>query len=97
MDTFQNDPAVRLFVGSTAAMGVGVNLTVSSQAIFAEFDWTPGVLSQAESRLHRLGQSDSVLLQYLVIASSVDEKIFAAVHAKMRLIEVIVESQTLSQ
>ena len=97
MDTFQNDPAVRLFVGSTAAMGVGVNLTASSQAIFVKFDWTPGVLSQAESRLHRLGQSDSVLVQYLVIAGSIDEKILAAVHAKMRLIEVIVESQTLSQ
>jgi len=96
VDTFQNDPAVRLFVGSTAAMGVGVNLTASSQAIFVKFDWTPGVLSQAESRLHRLGQSDSVL-QYPVIAGSVDEKILAAVHAKMRLIEVIVESQTLSQ
>ena len=92
VDAFQNDPAVQFFVGSIAAMGVGVNLTASRQAIFVEFDWTPGVLSQAESRLHRLGQSHSILVQYLVIAGSVDEKILAAVQAKMRLTEVIVES-----
>lgn len=92
VDAFQNDPAVRFFVGSTSAMGVGVDLTASSQAIFVEFDWTPGVLSQAESRLHRLGQSDSVLVQYLVIAGSIDEKILAAVRAKMRLIDATIES-----
>ena len=91
VDAFQNDPAVRFFVGSTAAMGVGINLTASSHAIVVEADWTPGVLHQAESRLHRLGQSDSVLVQYLVIAGSIDEKILAAVHAKMRLIEATIE------
>ena len=91
VDAFQNDPAVRFFVGSIAAMGVGINLTASSHAIVIEADWTPGVLSQAESRLHRLGQSDSVLVQYLVIAGSIDEKILAAVHAKMRLIEATIE------
>jgi SNF2 family DNA or RNA helicase len=48
-------------------------------------------------QLHRLGQSDSVLVQYLVIAGSVDEKILAPGMRKIRLIEEIVESQTLSQ
>ena len=91
MDAFQNDPAVRFFVGSITAMGVGINLTASSHAIVIEADWTPGVLSQAESRLHRFGQSNSVLVQYLVIAGSIDEKILAAVHAKMRLIEATIE------
>ena len=91
VDAFKNDPAVRFFVGSIAAMGVGINLTASSHAIVIEADWTPGVLSQAESRLHRLGQSDSVLVQYLVIAGSIDEKILAAVHAKMHVIEVTIE------
>jgi SWI/SNF-related matrix-associated actin-dependent regulator 1 of chromatin subfamily A len=91
IDAFQNDPAIRFFVGSTAAMGLGINLTASSHAIVIEADWTPGVLHQAESRLHRPGQNDSVLVQYLVIAGSIDEKILAAVHAKMRLIEATIE------
>ena len=92
VDAFQNDPTVRFFIGSTAAMGIGINLTSSSHAIVVEADWTPGVLHQAEARLHRIGQNDSVLVQYLVIAGSVDEKILAAVHAKMRLIEATIEN-----
>jgi SWI/SNF-related matrix-associated actin-dependent regulator 1 of chromatin subfamily A len=94
VDAFQSDPAVRFFVGSIAAMGIGINLTAASQAIFVEPDWVPGVLHQAESRLRRLGQSDSVLVQYLVLAGSIDEKILGAVHAKMNLIEVTIETTT---
>jgi SWI/SNF-related matrix-associated actin-dependent regulator of chromatin subfamily A-like protein 1 len=91
VDRFQNDSKVHFFVGSTMAMGVGINLTAASHAILVESDWSPGVLHQAESRLHRIGQGNSVLVQYLVIAGSIDEKILAAVHAKMRLIEATIE------
>jgi SWI/SNF-related matrix-associated actin-dependent regulator of chromatin subfamily A-like protein 1 len=91
VDRFQNDPEARFFVGSTMAMGIGINLQTASHAVIIEADWTPGVLQQAESRLHRIGQSNSVLVQYLVIAGSIDEKILATVHAKMRLIEATIE------
>ena len=53
-------------------MGVGWTLTKSSHVLFAELDWVPGNLTQAEDRCHRIGQKDSVLVQHLVLDGSID-------------------------
>jgi SWI/SNF-related matrix-associated actin-dependent regulator 1 of chromatin subfamily A len=91
VDAFQRDDGIKYFVASTQTMGVGVTLTASARVIFVEQDWTPAMLEQAESRLHRIGQADSVLSQYLVVHDSIDEKIMAAVHAKMLVINAAIE------
>ena len=66
VDRFQNDPACRIALLSITAAGVGLTLTKANVEIFAELHWTPGVLSQAESRAHRRGQERKVVVQYLV-------------------------------
>lgn len=71
VDRFQNDPDCRAIVGTIGAMGVGLTLTASSHVIFVELDWTPGAMSQAEDRAHRIGQRSSVLVQHLVLTGSV--------------------------
>lgn len=48
--SFQNDPSVRVFLGSIGAAREGITLTAADVAIFAEIDWVPGNLSQAEDR-----------------------------------------------
>ncbi len=72
IDEFQSNEKCKLFIGSITAAGVGITLTAASHVVFAELDWVPGNVSQAEDRLHRIGQAESVLVQHLVFADSLD-------------------------
>lgn len=74
VDRFQTDHQCRLFVGSIMAAGTGITLTAASIVLFAEQEWTPGAMRQAEDRLHRIGTVSSVLAQYLVVNESLDAR-----------------------
>ncbi len=83
---FQDDKDIRLFIGTIGAAGVGLTLTASSYVVFAELDWVPGNVTQAEDRAHRIGQSDNVLVQHLVLEGSLDK----------RMADVLVEKQDIA-
>jgi len=86
VDRFQNDPSCRVFIGSIKAMGVGLTLTAAQVVCFAELDWTPSSLSQAEDRCHRIGQQGSVLVQHLVLDGSLDAMVARKVVQKQETI-----------
>lgn len=65
----------RLFAGGIQAAGIGVTLTAARIAVFGEMDWVPGNNTQAEDRLHRIGQKENVLIRYVVLRGSNDERI----------------------
>jgi len=87
VDAFQTQPSTRVFVGSIQAAGVGITLTAASHVVFAELDWVPGNLSQAEDRCHRIGQRDSVLVQHIVLAESIDARLAVTVVQKQDVID----------
>jgi SWI/SNF-related matrix-associated actin-dependent regulator 1 of chromatin subfamily A len=61
---------VRVFLGQIQAAGTGINglQEVCSSVVFAELDWTPGVMVQAMDRLHRIGQKAGSVNAYLLHA-----------------------------
>jgi SWI/SNF-related matrix-associated actin-dependent regulator 1 of chromatin subfamily A len=87
VDRFQKDPTCSLFIGSIMAAGVGITLTAASHVVFCELDWVPGNVSQAEDRCHRIGQRDSVLVQHLVLESSLDATMARRIIAKQEVID----------
>ena len=93
VDRFQNDDKIRIFVGNIQAAGVGITLTASSHVVFAELDWVPGNLSQAEDRAHRLGQRSSVLVQHLVLEGSIDSKMAKTVTDKQSTIDAAMDTE----
>lgn len=90
---FQNDPTCRLFVGSIRAAGVGLTLTAASTVVFAELDWTPGNVSQAEDRCHRIGQHDMVNVYHLVLDGSLDSRMARIIVAKQAIIDQALDIQ----
>ena len=87
VDRFQQDASVKVFIGSIQAAGVGITLTASSHVIFAELDWVPGNMTQAEDRCHRIGQAESVLVQHLVFEDSLDATMAKKIVEKQKVIE----------
>jgi len=84
---FQQDDTVRVFVGQIQAAGVGITLTAASHVVFAELDWVPGNMSQAEDRCHRIGQHDSVLVQHVVLDGSLDHRMATTLVKKQDIID----------
>jgi SWI/SNF-related matrix-associated actin-dependent regulator 1 of chromatin subfamily A len=93
VDSFQNDVNTKIFIGSITAAGVGYTLTASSNVIFIELNWVPGVMSQAEDRCHRIGTVNSVLCQYLVLEGSIDEKIANELISKQDIIDKCLDNK----
>ena len=88
VQAFQNGPA-RVFVGQIVAAGTGLTLTAARTVLFAELDWVPGNVTQAEDRCHRIGQKDTVRVFHLVAEGSIDARIVRAIVDKQQIIKEI--------
>jgi SWI/SNF-related matrix-associated actin-dependent regulator 1 of chromatin subfamily A len=87
VDKFQKDPNCGPFIGNIKAAGVGLTLTAADMVAFAELDWVPGNVTQAEDRAHRIGQTRNVLVQHLVLAGSLDANIAKTIVRKQAIID----------
>ncbi|KAL0429090.1 UNVERIFIED_CONTAM: putative helicase CHR10 [Sesamum radiatum] len=82
-DAYISSPFV--FLISTRAGGVGLNLMAADTVIFYEQDWNPQVDKQALQRAHRIGQSNHVLSINLVTGRTIEEVIMRRAERKLRL------------
>ena len=74
IDSFQNGDT-KLMVAGLRAGSMGINLTRAKYVIFAELDWSPAIHRQAEDRLHRIGQKNTVFAYYLIGKRTLDEHV----------------------
>jgi DNA helicase INO80 len=71
-----------VFLLSTRAGGLGINLTAADTVIFYDNDWNPTMDAQAMDRAHRLGQQRPVAVYRLVCAATVEERILLRAQQK---------------
>jgi len=72
---FQSDSSIFVFLLSTRAGGLGINLTSADTVIFYDSDWNPTIDSQAMDRAHRLGQTRQVTVYRLITRGTIEERI----------------------
>ncbi|KAA8499078.1 SWI/SNF chromatin-remodeling complex subunit snf22 [Porphyridium purpureum] len=86
------ESGVNVFLLSTRAGGVGLNLQSADTVILLDQDLNPLMDKQAISRCHRMGQMKPVLVLRLITADSVDELILSRCRSKIEMEEQIIEA-----
>lgn len=87
IDTFQSG-GTRFIVATFGAGGLGITLTAAHHVVLVDRPWTPGDAVQAEDRCHRIGQKDTVLVDWIQ-CGIVDQKIDALLLRKQGNISTI--------
>ena len=88
--SWQTDPSIFVFLLSTRAGGLGINLTAADTVIFYDSDWNPTVDQQAMDRAHRLGQTKQVTVYRLITKNTVEERIMQRAKQKDKIHKVVI-------
>ncbi|GAA5878567.1 hypothetical protein JCM1840_007453 [Sporobolomyces johnsonii] len=89
---WQTKPELFIFLLSTRAGGLGINLTAADTVIFYDSDWNPSNDAQAMDRAHRLGQTKQVTVYRLITKDTVDERIVQLARNKKLVQDAVVGS-----
>ncbi|KAI9802450.1 MAG: hypothetical protein M1825_002835 [Sarcosagium campestre] len=77
VDEFNNDPLQFVFLISTKAGGVGLNITSANKVVVVDPNWNPSHDLQAQDRAYRIGQVRDVEVFRLVSAGTIEEIVYA--------------------
>ncbi|XP_051569659.1 transcription activator BRG1 isoform X4 [Myxocyprinus asiaticus] len=94
-----NDPSFQYFIFllSTRAGGLGLNLQSADTVIIFDSDWNPHQDLQAQDRAHRIGQQNEVRVLRLCTVNSVEEKILAAAKYKLNVDQKVIQAGMFDQ
>ncbi|KRH93634.1 transcriptional activator [Pseudoloma neurophilia] len=90
VDVFQNQE-IFLFMLSTRAGGLGLNLTKANVVIFYDSDWNPTVDQQAMDRAYRLGNKEDVTVYRLITKGTVEEKMRDSAEYKEEIHRLVID------
>ena len=92
IDRFNSDPDSFMFILSTRAGGVGINLTAADTCIIFDSDWNPQNDVQAQARCHRIGQTKDVMIYRLITSRSFEQEMFDRASKKLGLEQAVLGS-----
>ncbi|XP_048651055.1 transcription activator BRG1 isoform X4 [Marmota marmota marmota] len=94
-----NEPGSEYFIFllSTRAGGLGLNLQSADTVIIFDSDWNPHQDLQAQDRAHRIGQQNEVRVLRLCTVNSVEEKILAAAKYKLNVDQKVIQAGMFDQ
>lgn len=93
VENFQNDSSIRIAILSLMAAGTGVTLTRVSECVFGELYWVPGVMIQAEDRVHRISQENRVDIKYLLGTETIDTYVHPSLCKKLATLDNVVDAR----
>ncbi|KAJ2385563.1 swr1 complex component [Coemansia sp. RSA 2611] len=90
-EMFNHDRRWSVFISSTRAGGLGINLTGADTVIFYDSDWNHAMDAQCQDRCHRIGQLREVHIYRLISQSTVEEAIWRKQCEKRWLDSVVIQ------
>ena len=85
-----------IFMLSTRAGGLGINLTSADTVILYDSDWNPQMDLQAQDRAHRIGQTRPVTVYRFCMEGTLEEKILERAERKLYLDRMVIEQGRLA-
>ena len=85
VESFQTDPAQRIFLISLKAGGTGLNLTAATRVIHFDLWYNPAIEDQATDRAFRIGQHNTVFVSRFICAGTFEEKIDGMIQKKRHI------------
>ena len=85
-----------VFLLSTRAGGLGINLATADIVIIYDSDWNPQMDLQAQDRAHRIGQKKPVFVYRFVTEDSIEERIVTRAESKLRLDALVIQQGRLT-
>ena len=86
-----------IFLLTTRAGGLGINLTTADIVVLYDSDWNPQADLQAMDRAHRIGQTKQVMVFRFVTDNAIEEKVLERAAQKLRLDQLVIQQGRASQ